>query len=96
MAFIPEHRLTVAFRPHDDVIGDLTALRDWCRRHGQSFGTIFNSFIPAIAYAVQNQVFKDESNGRFYVRADFGDILLRPPYYSSRNSVGTIFGDDSH
>lgn len=86
---------TVSFRPHDDLVGDIDSLKEWCHKHGQSFGTVFNSFLPAISYAVQNQVFRDESNGRYYIRADFGDILLRPPYYCKRNSVGTVFGDDS-
>lgn len=88
-----KNRFTVAFRPQDDCIGDLRAIQQWCREHGQSFGTVFNSFLPAIAYAIQNQVFRDETNGNLYIRADFGDILLRPPHYHGGN---TVFGDDCH
>lgn len=86
------------FRPHRDVIGDLETLKDWCKWNGHSIGSVLSSFMPAICYAVTQQTFQvedtDEKTGEIlfdkdgnpkmkrYVRADFGDILLRERYYT--------------
>ncbi len=71
------------FRPHNDLVGDYSLIRDWCKDHNSSFSSIINSFLPAIAYALQNHVSMD-ANGERFIRADFGDVKLREvknPYY---------------
>lgn len=70
---------TVTFRPHLDVRPDFNMLIDWCQLtdSNSSFNSVVNSFLPAIAYAVQNCILTDPETGQRYIRADFGDILLR-------------------
>lgn len=68
---------TLPLRPHHDLEGDIHMIQEWARKNGSTMNSILNSFIPAIAYVIQNQVF--ESDGLRYIRADFGDILLREP-----------------
>ena len=66
----------ISFRPQDDTAGDLAMLKEWCEQNKSSVNTVFNSFLPAITYAVTRQTIKGE-DGEVYIRADFGDILLR-------------------
>lgn len=62
------------FRPRKEIEGDWLFIIDWCKEHGISYGAVLNSFIPAIAYALNNstQYHDDE----LYVNADFGDIKI--------------------
>lgn len=80
---------TVTFRPQSDLIDDFDALLEWCKKNKSSFNSVINSFLPAITYAVQNSVFKDEAGQRF-IRADFADVLLREPNHdcSKRTPYG--------
>lgn len=64
-----------SFRPHLDVKGDYETIEEWCMTNNLNFSCVINSLLPAIAYALQNHVF--ESEGRRYLRADFGDVLLK-------------------
>ena len=75
----------IPFRPNLDLEGDVEMIKEWARKNGSSFNSIINSFLPAIAYAIQNQVFEGDEDKR-YIRADFGDILLREPYQSRMNN----------
>lgn len=43
--------------------------------------TVINSFMPAIAYALQNFVVEHE--GKRYVQSDFGSVLLREKMVNS-------------
>lgn len=66
---------TISFRPRQEFGTDIEAIYEWARDNGSSFGTIVNSYLPAIAYALQAQTFEDEEGNR-YIRSDFGDIKL--------------------
>lgn len=70
---------TVTFRPRADFKQDFDMLIDWCTDNDSSFNSVINSFLPAIAYAVQNSVFQERGTCRRFVRADFGDVLLQEP-----------------
>lgn len=67
----------VCLRPHIDLEADYWMIRDWCKENRSSFCSVINSFLPAIAYAVQNCVHEDEKTGERFIRADFGDVVLR-------------------
>lgn len=69
--------IITCFRPHEDLEADYWILRDWCKDNRSSFSSVINSFLPAIAYAVQNCVHFDVKKGERFIRADFGDIVLR-------------------
>lgn len=77
--------VSVSFRPRSQYEEDFIALVDWCEAHDYTFGSFLNSLLPALAYAVQNQVIEDPETGALYLRADFGDIkLLRTQYKTPR------------
>lgn len=71
---------TTTFRPQDDLMTDYREIRRWCEENGSSLSSVFNSFLPAIAYTLNNSVFEDPKTRRRYMRCDFGDILLREPH----------------
>lgn len=69
---------TLKIRIHKDFEGDVDSIKEWCEANRSTINSVLNSFLPAIAYAVNNQVLL--VNGKRYIRADFGDMLLREPH----------------
>lgn len=77
---VGEKTHTTTFRPQDDLMEDYCTIRQWCQDNASSFSSIINSFLPAIAYTLNNAVFEDRDTSRRYMRCDFGDVLLREPH----------------
>lgn len=52
-------------------------IKRWCEdpKIKMPVSAIFNSFIPAIAYALHNNCFRAE-DGSIFIRCDFGDIKI--------------------
>lgn len=71
----------ISYRPAVDIEGDVEIIKKWCRENHSSWNAIMSSVIPALAYAVQMQVFiadMDDGRGpRRYIKADFGNLPLR-------------------
>lgn len=70
---------TFTFRPREKLIGDYRMIEDWCKETGIPLSAVFNSFLPAIAYALYNTVFEapdDDGVMSIYVRSDFGDVKI--------------------
>jgi hypothetical protein len=70
----------ITIRIHDDFEGDVASIKEWCAANASSLNSVFNSFLPAIASAITNQVYEDDNTGKRFVRADFGDLMLREPH----------------
>lgn len=68
-----------SFRPQTDVMEDYVGIKEWCEDNHSSFSSLINSFLPAIRYTILNKVFIDPDSRRRYMRADFGDVILREP-----------------
>lgn len=68
--------ITLTFRPRNETEGDYRIIDEWCRENGISFSAVLNAYIPAISYALTHQCFKDEGDGKMYIRSDFGDVPL--------------------
>lgn len=68
---------TIGFRPNIDKREDFEIILAWCKKNQSSFNSIINSFLPAIAYILQNQV--SQRGDHRYLTADLGEILLREP-----------------
>lgn len=77
--------IITTFRPHDDVKDDYVGIVEWCEQQTppNSVSSVLNSFIPAIYYTLLNLTFVDPASGRTYMRANFGDVLLREPRVSN-------------
>lgn len=69
----------ITIRPQIALEEEFIQLLDWCQENNQSVNTIFNSFVPAIVYALWHDAFKDKK-GDTYVHADFGDVLIRKKF----------------
>lgn len=69
--------LTTTFRPRVDYQYDWDLINEWCQENDSTPNSIINSFLPAIAYALQNSV--SISKGDRYILADFGHIRLLEP-----------------
>lgn len=82
---VEEYPDVVTFRAHQDLKGDLAELIKWCKENNSCLQAVLNSFLPAISVAVTHFTFRDPETGKLYIRADFGDIFLRPNHYTQRN-----------
>lgn len=69
---------TTTIRPHADLEGDMSTIYQWCNQHGYTFNSVINSLLPALAYSLSQQTFF--SDGKLYIKADWGDILIRKPH----------------
>lgn len=65
---------TITFRPRVELEMFWTRIKEWCELNGHSLGSVFNSYIPAIAIALYNNCYVDK--GAIFVRSDFGDIKI--------------------
>lgn len=66
----------ITFRPRNDQEASFRMIQDWCADNGHSVSAILNSFIDAIGYSLQHSTFFNEEDGKFYVKADFGDVPI--------------------
>lgn len=65
---------TFTFRTRKDLEGDFISIEDWCKQHNFSVSSVFNSYLPAICYALLNSTY--EQDGEIFARSDFGDVKI--------------------
>lgn len=68
---------TLTIRPRNDVVDDWDDIENFCKKMDLPMSAIFNAYIPAIAQAINHQLYRDESTGQLFARSDFGDILIK-------------------
>jgi hypothetical protein len=61
-------------KPREENTQEWLEIYDWCNKNNIAFNAVFNAYLPAIAYALQNRT--QQVKGIFYVQSDFGDIPI--------------------
>lgn len=66
--------LSITLRARNEVERDFVSIHDWCVDHKVPMSAILNAFLPAIAYALNHSSFTGDTDGKLYIRSDFGDV----------------------
>lgn len=66
--------LVTTFRPRNHLRADYDEIIEWCQKNNSSISAVFNSYLPAINYALHHKIVEHE--GARYVQSDFADVLL--------------------
>lgn len=64
-----------SLRPRKANQSDFDDIEEWCIENNRSISDVFNSYIPAIAYALKNNA-RLGADGKIYVQSDFRDVPL--------------------
>ena len=76
---------TLTFRPRREMEGDYGIIEEWCQTNKIPIGAVFNSYLPAIAYALTHWSHVDE-DGKIWVLSDFAHVPILPGKENQTNT----------